>query len=140
LKVLVTGGAGYIGSVVVDALVRSGHEVVVYDNLSKGHRAAIAPGVRLVVGDLNDRSDLASVFELASFDGVVHFAASIEAGESMVAPEKFFRNNTANTLNLLELMLERKISRFVFSSTAALYGDPERTPIEESDKLKPTNA
>jgi UDP-glucose 4-epimerase len=140
LKVLVTGGAGYIGSVVVDALVRAGYDVVVYDNLSKGHRRAIAAGVRLIVGDLNTRAALASAFETGPFDGVMHFAASIEAGESMVVPEKFFRNNTANTLNLLELVLEHRIPRFVFSSTAALYGDPERTPIEETDKLQPTNA
>ena len=140
MKVLVTGGAGYIGSVVVDDLARSGHDIVVFDNLSKGHREAIANSARLVVGDIGDAAALREVFRSGSFDGVMHFAASIEAGESMVVPEKFFRNNTANTLNLLELVLEHKVPRFVFSSTAALYGDPERTPIDETDKLKPTNA
>lgn len=140
MKVLVTGGAGYIGSVVVDDLVRNGHDVVVFDNLSKGHRAAVVESARLVVGDLSDLAALAEAFRFGPFDGVMHFAASIEAGESMVVPEKFFRNNTANTLNLLELLLQHKVPRFVFSSTAALYGNPERTPIEETDTLKPTNA
>ncbi len=140
MKALVTGGAGYIGSVVTQALLEGGHKVVVYDDLSKGHRGAIAPDAELVVGDIGDRATLDSTLRDGRFDGVLHFAASIEAGESMVVPEKFFRNNTANTLSLLELMLEHRIPRFVFSSTAALYGDPERTPIEESDTLHPTNA
>ncbi len=139
MKVLVTGGAGYIGSVVTDALLQAGHSVVAYDNLSKGHREALSPGVQLVVGDLADRTALATVLQAGHFDGIMHFAASIEAGESMIVPEKFFRNNTANTLTLLELVLEHHIPRVVFSSTAALYGDPERTPIEESDPLRPTN-
>ncbi len=140
MKVLVTGGAGYIGSVVADALVKSGHSVVVYDNLSKGHRRAVSREAELVVGDLADRAALTSLLRDGTFDGVMHFAASIEAGESMLAPEKFFRNNTANTLTLLELVHEYRIPRLVFSSTAALYGDPERTPIQESDSLHPTNA
>jgi UDP-glucose 4-epimerase len=140
LKVLVTGGAGYIGSVVTDALLRSGHEVVVYDNLSKGHRSAVSTGAKLVVGDIGDAAALEAVISADGFDGVMHFAASIEAGESMVVPEKFFRNNTANTLTLLELLLKHRIPRLVFSSTAALYGNPVRTPIEETDALLPTNA
>jgi UDP-glucose 4-epimerase len=139
LNVLVTGGAGYIGSVVVDTLVKSGHGVVVYDNLSKGHRAAVSREAQLVVGDIGDRVALAAVLQNGKFDGVMHFAASIEAGESMLVPEKFFRNNTANTLTLLELVLEHRVPRFVFSSTAALFGNPERTPIEEFDPLQPTN-
>jgi UDP-glucose 4-epimerase len=140
LKVLVTGGAGYIGSVVANALVRRGHEVVVYDDLSKGHRGAVPQKAEFVSGDVGDRAALAPIFESGDFDGVMHFAASIEAGESMLLPEKFFRNNTASTLTLLELLLQHRIPRFVFSSTAALYGNPERTPIEESDALHPTNA
>lgn len=140
MKILVTGGAGYIGSVVAEALVKSGHQVVVFDNLTKGHRAAISPGTQLVVGDIGDRTKLGTLLESGGFDGVMHFAASIEAGESMVAPEHFFSNNTANTLGLLELVVQHRVPRFVFSSTAALYGDPERIPIEETDPLQPTNA
>ena len=139
MKVLVTGGAGYIGSVVTHALIQAGHTVVVFDDLSKGHREAVSREAQLVVGDLSDRAALTGVLQNGGFDGVMHFAASIEAGESMVVPEKFFRNNTANTLNLLELVLEHRVPRVVFSSTAALYGNPGRTPIEESDPLLPTN-
>lgn len=140
MKILVTGGAGYIGSVVTAELLRAGHEVVVYDNLCKGRRSAVAKEAKLVVGEVNDREALREVFRAHEFDGVMHFAAFIEAGESMQAPEKYFRNNTANALVLLEAVVEHHVPRFVFSSTAALYGDPERTPIEEGDRLRPTNA
>lgn len=140
MKILVTGGAGYIGSLVATDLIGIGKEVVVYDNLSTGHERAVPKGALLVKGELSDRDLLKSVIREHGIDGVMHFAASIEAGESMKVPEKFFRNNTANTLGLLETMLELKVTRFVFSSTAALYGEPERTPIEEDDPLQPTNA
>jgi UDP-glucose 4-epimerase len=140
LKILVTGGAGYIGSVVAADLVDAGHEVVVYDNLSSGNEGAVPEVARLVTGELSDRELLGSVIREHNIAGVMHFAASIEAGESMRVPEKFFRNNTANTLTLLETMLECGVSRLVFSSTAALYGNPVRTPIEEDDALNPTNA
>jgi UDP-glucose 4-epimerase len=140
MKLLVTGGAGYIGSTVAAELLRAGHAVVVYDNLSKGHREVVPAGAQFVTGDVGDRAALDTLFRADRFDGVLHFAASIEAGESMVAPERFFRNNSANTITLLEVVLDHKVSRFVFSSTAALYGNPERTPIEESDPLRPTNA
>ncbi len=138
MNVLVTGGAGFIGSVVTAQLVEAGHRVTVIDNLSKGKRAAVDCRAELVVGDISDRGLLGRLFQKA--DAVMHFAASIEAGESMRFPEQFFRNNTANTLGLLELVLEHRIPRFVFSSTAALYGNPERTPIAETDPLRPTNA
>jgi UDP-glucose 4-epimerase len=140
MKVLVTGGAGYIGSVVAAELLHAGHQVVVFDNLSRGHRQAVPKDAELVVGDLADRSALDQMFRSRALDAVMHFAALIEAGESMKAPETFFRNNTANALALLEAMLAAGIKRFVFSSTAALYGNPERTPIEEDDPLHPTNA
>jgi UDP-glucose 4-epimerase len=140
MKLLVTGGAGYIGSVVTAELIRAGHDVTVFDNLSKGHCAAVTSGARLIRGDISDRAALTSVFQSSAFDGVLHFAAFIEAGESMQLPEKYFRNNTANALTLLETALEFKVPRFVFSSTAALYGNPERTPIQEDDALHPTNA
>ena len=140
MRVLVTGGAGYIGSVVADELLQAGHQVVVFDNLSRGHRQAIPKNAELVVGDLADRASIDQLLRSREIDAVVHFAALIEAGESMKAPEKFFRNNTANTLTLLEVMVAAQVKRFVFSSTAALFGNPERTPIEEDDPVHPTNA
>jgi UDP-glucose 4-epimerase len=140
MRVLVTGGAGYIGSVIVAQLVAAGHQVAVYDNLSKGHREFLPPAARLVVGDVGDRSLLDAAFGDFQPEAVMHFAAWIEAGESMRDPAKFFRNNTANALTLLETVLAHKVRCFVFSSTAALYGDPESTPIRESDRLLPTNA
>jgi UDP-glucose 4-epimerase len=140
MKVLVTGGAGYIGSVVVSQLVAAGHEVVVYDNLSKGHRHSVPEAARLVVGDVGDRAALGAAFAQIEPEAVMHFAAWIEAGESMRDPAKFFRNNTANALTLLETALGCKVRCFVFSSTAAVYGDPESIPIRETDKLQPTNA
>jgi len=140
MKVLVTGGAGYIGSVVVSQLMASGHGVIVYDNLSKGHRGSVPPGAVFVMGDVADRTLFDAVFAEHQPDAVMHFAAWIEAGESMLDPAKFFRNNTANALTLLEAVLAHKVRNFVFSSTAALYGEPESTPILESSKLLPTNA
>lgn len=140
MKILVTGGAGYIGSVTVAELVREGHTVTVFDNLSNGHRKAVVQGANLIVGDLADSNRLAETFAKGEFDAVMHFAAFIEAGESMKAPERFFRNNTVNTLTLLETMLRASVHRFVFSSTAALYGDPESVPIPEDAPLHPTNA
>ena len=139
-RVLVTGGAGYIGSVVTAQLLSKGCEVVVFDNLSNSRKGAVPPGAKLVIGDTADRSALDRVFREHHIDAVMHFAASIEAGESMKVPEKYFRNNTVNSLTLLETVLAHKVPRFVFSSTAALYGTPDRTPIEESDPLHPTNA
>jgi UDP-glucose 4-epimerase len=140
MKLLVTGGAGYIGSVVAEQLLGAGHQVIVIDNLSRGHRQAVPAGAELVVADLADKEKLAGLFRFHQFDAVLHFAAFIEAGESMKSPETFFRNNTANALAVLEAMLAGHVSRFVFSSTAALYGNPARTPIEEEDALHPTNA
>jgi UDP-glucose 4-epimerase len=139
MRVLVTGGAGYIGSVAVSKLLDADHEVVVFDNLSKGHRESVASRAALMVGDVGDRAALDNVFQKVLPEAVMHFAAWIEAGESMQDPAKYFRNNSVNTLNLLECMVAQGVKRFVFSSTAALYGEPERTPICESDTLRPTN-
>jgi len=139
-RVLVTGGAGFIGSVVAAQLLDRGYEVVVYDNLSHGHRAAVPPGANLVVEDLANREALDRLLREHPVDAVMHFAALIEAGESMREPAKYFRNNTANTLTLLEAVLACRVPRFVLSSTAAVYGMPERTPIEETDPLRPANA
>lgn len=139
MRVLVTGGAGYIGSVVAKQLMAAGHQVVVYDNLSKGHRAAVPRGAEFITADVGDRAALDSVLQ-RGIQAVMHFAALIEAGESMQAPERYFRNNSANALTLLEAMLAHGVKHLVFSSTAALYGEPEHTPIEESDPLRPNNA
>jgi UDP-glucose 4-epimerase len=140
LKLLVTGGAGYIGSVVSARLIQSGHDVIVLDDLSKGRLQAVPKGAQFVRGDVSNYAALQALFQKHKFDGVLHFAAFIEAGESMKLPQKYFRNNSANTLTLLEVMLEHDVRRFVFSSTAALYGNPKRIPIEEHDVLDPTNA
>ena len=139
-RILVTGGAGYIGSVVTSQLLAKGYEVVVCDNLSHGNKKAIPAGAKLIVADIGDRAALDDIFTENRVEAVMHFAASIEAGESMHVPEKYFRNNTVNSLTLLEAMLTHKVNRLVFSSTAALYGTPDRTPIEETDPLRPTNA
>jgi UDP-glucose 4-epimerase len=140
LNILVTGGAGYIGGTVALQLVSAGHNVLIYDNFCHGHRELVPAGTRLVEGDLADRQLLERVLRDERVDGVMHFAALIEAGESMKQPEIYFRNNTASTLTLLEAMLAAKVNRLVFSSTAAVYGEPERTPIEETAALAPTNA
>jgi UDP-glucose 4-epimerase len=145
VKVLVTGGAGYIGGTVAGLLVEKGHQAVAFDNLSHGRRELLPPGVDFVEGELSDRGALESLFISAQkqgqpFDGVLHFAALIEAGESMVHPEQFFRNNTASTLSLLEAVLAHGPRRLVFSSTAAVYGEPESVPIKEDARLLPTNA
>ncbi len=140
MNVLVVGGAGYIGSVVAAELIEAGHRVTVFDNMSRGHIEAVPAGAQLIAGDLADRASLGCALSTGSFDAVMQFAALIEAGESMKVPEQYFRNNTANTLNLLEAMLANGIGKLVFSSTAALFGNPVRVPIEEDDALAPTNA
>jgi UDP-glucose 4-epimerase len=140
LKILVTGGAGYIGGTVALRLLAAGHNVLIYDNFSHGYRDLVPTGTQLIEGDLADRERLTRIFRDEQIDGVMHFAALIEAGESMKQPEIFFRNNTASTLSLLEAMLASGVDRLVFSSTAAVYGEPTSTPIEEDAVLAPTNA
>jgi UDP-glucose 4-epimerase len=139
MNVLVTGGAGYIGSVVAAELLKAGHRVLVYDDLSRGHRRAAPKGAELIIADTADRAALDRAFMTHPVDAVMHFAALIEAGESMKNPAAFFRNNTANALTLLEATLAHGVKKFVFSSTAALFGNPERSPIEDDDPLRPTN-
>ncbi len=138
MKLLVTGGAGYIGSHTVRKLKQAHHEVIIFDNLSSGHRDAVRD-FELFEGDLSNKQDLEKVFSQNSFDGVVHFAGSIEAGESMTDPKRFFDNNFVCGLNLLEAMLAHNVKKIVFSSTAAVYGEPEKMPIEETDPKNPTN-
>jgi UDP-glucose 4-epimerase len=139
LRVLVTGGAGYIGGTVANALLNEGHDVVIYDNLCHARRDLVPARAEFVDGDLADRAKLEQLFAARPFDGVMHFAALIEAGESMKHPEVYFRNNTASTLSLLEAMIASNVMRLVFSSTAAVYGEPESTPILEDARLQPTN-
>jgi UDP-glucose 4-epimerase len=145
VKILVTGGAGYIGSTVATLLQKNGHDAVIYDNLSHSRRDRVPAGIEFVEGELADRAKLENLFSSSRtagrpFDGVMHFAALIEAGESMLRPEEFFRNNTAATLTLLEAMQAHGVRRLVFSSTAAVYGEPETIPISETARLLPTNA
>ncbi len=145
MKILVTGGAGYIGGTVASLLAEKQYKVFIYDNLSHSRRDLLPAGAELIEGELADREKLESIFRCARqagepFDGVLHFAALIEAGESMQKPELYFRNNTASTLSLLEAMLAEGPRRLVFSSTAAVYGEPESVPIGEEARLEPTNA
>ncbi|ARU56598.1 UDP-glucose 4-epimerase [Oleiphilus messinensis] len=138
MKVLVTGGAGYIGSHVVRQLGEAGYDVVVYDNLSTGYKWAVTHG-ELVVGDLADVDALAALFSAHTFDGVLHFAANIVVPESVENPLKYYSNNTRNTLNLLMQVQAHRVPHMVFSSTAAVYGMPELKVISESALLSPIN-
>jgi UDP-glucose 4-epimerase len=138
MKVLVTGGAGYIGSVVARQLVEAGHETVVLDNLSKGHKRVVPEDIRFVEADLLNVERVSEVLA-GSFDGVLHFAAFSLVGESVEEPERYYRNNVCGTLHLLEAMREADVSRLVFSSTAAVYGEPEEVPIPETSPTLPTN-
>ena len=140
MHVLVTGGAGFIGSHMVDRLIRKGVEVTVLDTLEKGHREAVHPEAAFVQGDCGDAALLERLFAKRPVEAVMHFAAYIEAGESMQVPERFLVNNTARPLALLEAMLQAGVKKFVFSSTAAIYGDPAYTPIDEEHPKDPTNA
>jgi len=139
MNILVTGGAGYIGGTVSRRLIAGGHTVTVYDNFCHSQRSAVADGVRLVEGDVADRELIETTLREGRFDGVMHFAALIEAGESMKRPELYFRANTATTLTLLEAMQATGHNKLVFSSTAACYGEPESSPIREDARLLPTN-
>lgn len=138
MKVLVTGGAGYIGSHTAKALAQAGHEPVVFDNLSYGHRWAVRWGP-LVEGDLADKALITRILEQYEIEAVIHFAASAYVGESMQNPRKYFRNNVVNSLNLLDAMMEARVKTIVFSSTCATYGDPIELPITESHPQNPVN-
>ena len=139
MRVLVTGGAGYIGSVVTEELVKDGHRVVVYDSLCKGHRQAVAAGADFVQADLMDAATLRTTLNDHQINAVVHMAADSLVGESCAHPAKYYRNNLAAGLVLLDAMREVGIDRIVFSSTAATYGEPEKQPIEENAPNIPTN-
>jgi UDP-glucose 4-epimerase len=139
MKVLVTGGAGYIGGTVSTILKDAGHQVTVLDNLCHSKRGEVPAGVDFVEADIADRPRVESLLRDLQPDGVMHFAALIEAGDSMKKPEVYFRNNTASTLSLLEAMHATGTHKLVFSSTAAVYGEPKSVPIDESAELSPTN-
>jgi UDP-glucose 4-epimerase len=138
MKVFITGGAGYIGSHMVAALGELGHDILVYDNLSTGHRDALLYG-GLVVGDLGDKVLLKSTLQDFRPDAVMHFAAFIQVGESVREPLKYYRNNCVNAITLLESMIDLDINNFIFSSTAAVYGHPKSIPITDIDSLAPIN-
>lgn len=138
MKTLVTGGAGYIGSHTVRLLLERGHDVCVYDNLSTGHRAAV-PEETLLAGDLDEVHRLDHILMEQRIEAVVHFAASTYVGESMTEPGLYYRNNLVNTLNLMECLRRQGVGRFVFSSTAATFGTPQRVPITEDEPQRPIN-
>ena len=137
MRILVTGGAGYIGSVVVEELIRQGHPVTVYDNLSQGHREAVHSEAEFVLGDLADRGALERLFASRRFEAVMHFASNTLVGESMAQPLKYLGDNVTNGLNLLDAMVEHGVGRFILSSTANLFDQPQQIPIAETEKIVP---
>ncbi len=139
MRILVTGGAGYIGSVVVEELLAQGETAVVYDNLSKGHRESVAAGAEFIQGELLDSERLERVLAEHQIDAVMHMAADSLVGESFQNPAKYYANNLVASLSLLKAMRAARVSRIVLSSTAAVYGEPEKQPISESDATCPTN-
>jgi UDP-glucose 4-epimerase len=139
MKILVVGGAGYIGSICAELLLDAGHTVSIFDNLSEGHRAAIDPRAEFIECDLEDRQSVGRLMVRRCPDAVMHFAANALVGESMQNPSKYFRNNVANGLNLLDAMVEAGVGKFIFSSTCAIFGPPDRVPIDETMPTRPIN-
>lgn len=139
MKIFVTGGAGYIGSVCVEELLNAGHRVMVFDNLSEGHREAVDPRAEFVEGDLGDRSVLFTTLERWRPESVMHFAANALVPESMTNPGKYFRNNVGNGINLLDGCVQAGVRKFVFSSTCAIFGMPKKVPISEDFPKQPVN-
>ena len=139
MKIFVTGGAGYVGSICVEELLQRGHEVIVFDNLSEGHRIAIDPRATFIHGDLNDSKSVSLAINTSRPDAVMHFAANALVAESMQNPYKYFHNNVCGGLNLLNAMIENGVNRLVFSSTCATFGTPDRVPIDEDTAQNPIN-
>jgi UDP-glucose 4-epimerase len=139
MKLLVTGGAGYIGSHMVVVLLRAGHDVVVVDDLSGGHRDAVAPGATFVQADVGDRAGMTELLRMHGVEVVLHFAARIQVGESVRDPRRYYASNVAATIALLDSCLDAGVTHFVLSSTAAVYGDPVRIPIDEEHPTCPVN-
>lgn len=140
MKVLVTGGAGFIGGATVRELLKAGYEVVIFDNLICGHKETIPEGVKLIVGDLRKKDEIMSAMKKEKFDAVLHFAAFTIVPESMEDPSKYFENNILASFNLLDAMAATGVKKFVFSSSAAVYGEPSEIPVTENAALKPSNA
>src|ERR1700682_1304618 len=139
MRILVTGGAGYIGSVVVEKLLATGHNAVVYDNLSEGHREAVLSGAEFIEAEILDSQALEAALTKHKIDAVIHMAASALVGESCENPAKYYSNNLITSLALLESMRAAGVSRLVLSSTAAVYGQSEKSLIDESESTRPTN-
>jgi UDP-glucose 4-epimerase len=139
MKIIVTGGAGYIGSVITEQLVAENNQVIVLDDLSKGHRQAVAKPAEFIHLNLSETGKLREIFRSKNPDAVIHMAASSLVGESVTEPRKYYANNVAAGLSLLDAMVDCGVRRLVFSSTAAVYGEPAKQPIEESDPTAPTN-
>src|SRR5438477_2703319 len=137
MRIFLTGGAGYIGSVCAEQLLNEGHEVAIFDNLSEGHRRAIDPRAQFIEGDLALRDQIETALSSCRSDAVMHFAANALVGESMQNPSKYFRNNISNGLNLLDAMIAAGVRRIVFSSTCAIFGPPDRVPIDETASPRP---
>jgi len=140
MNILVAGGAGYIGSVFVEEACNAGHKVTVYDSLVEGHRAAVDPRATFVQGDLKDHAAVLAALRAAEAEAVLHFAGFIMVGESMTNPTKYFRNNVSNSIELLDACVQAGVKKIVFSSTAAVFGMPDRVPIEEDFPRRPVNA
>jgi UDP-glucose 4-epimerase len=139
MKVFVTGGAGYIGSIVTDQLLQAGHEVTVFDSLVKGHRAAVPVGAKFVRGSILDRAALDAALGARNYDAIIHFAAFIEAGISMEDPGRYFQNNVAGSMTLVEAAVAHDVDRFVFSSSAGVYADSDGAPLTELDPIGPAS-
>ena len=139
MKIFVVGGAGYIGSICTELLLNKGHQVAIFDNLSEGHRDAVDSRANFVQGELADRAQIDAAISSARPEAVMHFAANALVGESMRNPSKYFRNNICNGLNLLDAMVASGVGRIVFSSTCAIFGPPDRLPIDETALLRPIN-
>src|SRR5216110_442185 len=139
MRIFVTGGAGYIGSVCAEQLLNEGHEVAIFDNLSEGHRRAIDPRAQFIEGHLAHPDQIETALSSCRSDAVMHFAANALVGESMQNPSKYFRNNIANGLNLLDAVISAGVEKIIFSSTCAIFGPPERVPIDETMTPRPIN-
>jgi UDP-glucose 4-epimerase len=139
MNVFVTGGAGYIGSVCVEELLNAGHSVTVFDNLTEGHRSAVDKRAKFILGDFNDRDLIHSTLKSVAPEAVIHFAANALVGESMTNPSKYFRNNVGGGLNLIDAAVAAGVRKFVFSSTCATYGPPDRVPMDETLPQRPIN-
>jgi UDP-glucose 4-epimerase len=139
MNIFLTGGAGYIGSICTEALLEAGHQVTVYDDLSEGHRSAVDPRARFIQGHPEAQDNILKALKEAQADAVMHFAANAQVGESMINPRKYFHNNVANGLKLLDAAVECGVKKFVFSSTCATYGPPERLPMTEDLPQRPIN-